>query len=282
MADRRVLPEDPRLVRASALAGDRRTAAPWPPKGRLVELIGGFDAAVTTTAVAAIVRAQRAGEITAWLEWCAPRAAAAGANGAGSDPDGERRAGAAPTASLDPAANDGDPAASAAADGLLFPPDLAANGVDLQALVVVRVPLAATAQSARRGADRREASRSRSGSRNGGGSGRHELPKAAELLLRSGAFDLVVADLRPLPPPPGAWLGRLQVLARTHQTSVLLLSDAKLPLEAGSTSTLRVSPLRRRGERPGTFVVESRIVRDKLHQATAPDVVLRHGPTGLV
>src|SRR5688572_26098813 len=51
--------------------------------------------------------------------------------------------------------------------GPLFPPDCAEGGVDLDALVVIHVPPPAAKN------------------------GTHDLPKAAELLLRSGAFDLV-------------------------------------------------------------------------------------------
>ena len=213
---------DPRLFRASALATASRAVegdAVWPPPGRLVELAGGLDDAVTSAAVEALARAQHDGAIAAWLQ-------------------PER--------------------------GLLFPPDLAANGVDLDALVVVQVP--ARPDGARRGRAPKHAG--------------HELPKAAELLLRSGAFDLLVLDLRPMPPPPGAWLGRLQALARTHRTRVLLLSDMAAPVAAGSTAMLRVVPRRRR-ER-AAFVVEPRIVRDKLHDATAPPAAERAGPVGLL
>src|SRR5688572_3434094 len=55
--------------------------------------------------------------------------------------------------------------------GPLFPPDCAESGVDLDALVVIHVPPVPTQRPAQRSA--------------------HDLPKAAELLLRSGAFDLL-------------------------------------------------------------------------------------------
>ncbi|MEO6593893.1 MAG: hypothetical protein ABIP94_03980 [Planctomycetota bacterium] len=202
----------------------------WPPAGRLVELTGGFDGARTSMAVAAVARAQQAGEITAWLQ-----------------PE----------------------------HGLLFPPDLEQNGVDLDALVVVHVPTpdeeGETSESTK---ERRPVSARRRTT-----STRHDLPKAAELLLRSGAFDLLVLDLRPTAPKHGAWLVRLQALARTHRTRVLLLSDARAPVELGSTSTLRMQPQRRRAE--GAFVVEPRIVKDKLHDVHTPPAMSRRGPTGL-
>lgn len=155
--------------------------------------------------------------------------------------------------------------------GRLFPPDLAANGVDLDALVVVHVPQSPDALPTPPPGRRRTRSRT--------AAGEHDLPKAAEWLLRSGAFDLVVIDLRPRPPRPGAWLGRLQALARMHRTTVLLLSEATAPLEHGSTATLRLMPRRRRDR--AAFVVETEVVRDKLHAATAPAATVRSGPTGL-
>ena len=157
--------------------------------------------------------------------------------------------------------------------GPLFPPDLAANGVDLDALTVVHVPV--RTEPAREAGRRAPRGRTPTPTATVG----HDLPKAAELLLRSGAFDLLVLDLRPRAPRPGAWLGRLQALARTHTTTVLLLSDVRAPIEAGSTATLRLSPRRRR-ERTA-FVVATEVVRDKLHAVTAPPVAVRPGPIGL-
>lgn len=200
-----------RVFRASALVA--RSPLPangsWPPPATVIELCGGFDAATTSTAIAAVAAAQRHGGITAWLQ---PR------------------------------------------HGLLFPPDCADGGVDLDALVVIQVP-----PPTARGTT-------------------HDLPKAAELLLRSGAFDLVVLDLRPTPPKAGAWLGRLQALAREHQSRVLLLTDAQAPVTAGTGLSQRVYVHRRRdGE---AFVLTPQRTRDKLHTAP-PTPPPRRGPTGL-
>ena len=69
------------------------------------------------------------------------------------------------------------------AGGPLYPPDLHEHGIDLAALAVVQVPAHAR---------------------------QHGLLRAAELLLHSGAFGLVVLDLRHASPKPGAaWQGRL-------------------------------------------------------------------------
>jgi recombination protein RecA len=74
------------------------------------------------------------------------------------------------------------------------PPDADANGVDLAALPVVRVPAA------------------------------EHVPRAAERLVRCGAFDLVVLDLGkatvPLP-----LVTRLQGLAERHDAAVLFVTE---------------------------------------------------------
>lgn len=144
--------------------------------------------------------------------------------------------------------------------GLLFPPDLASGGVDLDALVVIHVPPAAAK------------------------TGDHGLPKAAELLLRSGAFDLLVLDLRQAVPPRGAWLrgawsGRLQALAREHRSRVLLLTDANAPMPSGSGLSQRLQA-HRRGT-GGAFVIEPQLLRDKLHAVPPPAPLPRCGPAGL-
>ncbi len=100
-----------------------------------------------------------------------------------------------------------------------FPPDVAANGVDLEALPVVRVPLP------------------------------EHVTRAAERLVRCGAFDLVVIDVGktsvPLP-----LVTRLQGLAEKHDAAVVFLTEkgaqapsisslVSLRAEARRTRTLR-------------------------------------------
>jgi len=126
--------------------------------------------------------------------------------------------------------------------GPLFPPDLADAGLDLEALVVVHVPSPALPLG---------------------------LCKAAELLLRSGAFGLVVVDCTALPwqsiPQPQAWqawLGRMLGLARQHGSRVVLLTEK--PTHADSLGTLvglRIESRRRRES--GGFVVEHHVVKNK-------------------
>jgi recombination protein RecA len=137
--------------------------------------------------------------------------------------------------------------------GSLYPPDLADSGVDLDALVIVRVPEAA---------------------------GPHGPFKAAEILLRSGGFGLVVVDCASSPPPPDlAWQSRLFALAREHGSWLLLLTPAGTRL--GSLVALRVEPRRARLEH-GRFAVQYRVHKDKtgLCASLAPD--LHRGPHGLM
>lgn len=145
--------------------------------------------------------------------------------------------------------------------GPLFPPDLSDSGVDLDALVVVLVPPS---------------------------DGFYGAPKAAELLLRSGSFGLVIVDLS-LRAPRGdmAWQGRLLGMAREHSAKVVLLTQS--PARADSLSSLvslRMEPRRVRVGR-GSFVVERAVLKDKtgnrdldtsIRTATS---MPRRGPWGL-
>jgi recombination protein RecA len=106
------------------------------------------------------------------------------------------------------------------ASSSFYPPDLAARGVDLQALVVVRTPVLG---------------------------GAAPLLRAAERLLRSGAFGLVILDGgRDLDLPLPAQ-GRLTKLAQEHDAVVLLLTDKpRTAASAGSMVSLRLEALRQR------------------------------------
>ncbi len=84
-------------------------------------------------------------------------------------------------------------------EGDLYPPDLAAAGIDLESLIVLHLP---TDQGAR------------------------DLLRASEWLLRSGAYGLIVVDLSGVRAPRGqAWCARLVALAREHGTRLLLITD---------------------------------------------------------
>ena len=127
-------------------------------------------------------------------------------------------------------------------DAGLYPPDLAAAGLDLDALVVVHVPpddpLA--------------------------------VPRAAELVLRTGAFGAVVLDLsRAVVPRGAAWQGRLLGLAREHACRVVVLSPfGRARASLGPLVSLRFD-VRRAPLTPGdaralgTFALEARVLKDK-------------------
>jgi hypothetical protein len=110
-------------------------------------------------------------------------------------------------------------------EGGVYPPDLAASGLDLDALVFIRIP-------------RRSAA----------GTG---MVRAAELLLRSSGVGLVVLELVDSVPSgtPAAWQGRLLGLAREHHARIVLLSSrADAADSLGPLVTVRLGPKRRRSE----------------------------------
>ncbi len=110
----------------------------------------------------------------------------------------------------------GEPVAWVSAGGSLFyPPDVEESGIDLEALVVVRV------------------------------AGGEAAARAADKLLRSGAFGLVVLDLGRAYTVPMALQARLVKLAQRHDAAVLALTD-KAPQVASLSSlvSLRCSARR--------------------------------------
>ncbi len=134
----------------------------------------------------------------------------------------------------------------------LYPPDLAAMGIDLDTLVVVNVPPKAL-----------------------------EVLAASEVLLRSGGFGLVVADLT----GSGSTIAtratsRLARLARQHSARLLLLTEEGVG-EVGPLVSLRVRPaLERQGD---DFRLHVEIERDKTTEAggsAAPGRVMVRGPVG--
>lgn len=162
------------------------------------------------------------------------------------------------------------------AGGSLYPPDLAESGVDLDALIVVRVPEAA---------------------------GDLGLARAAEMLLRGGAFGLVVVDVRgpgspapgeraargrsarsAEPPPwrlPSAGQGRLLGAAREHGSRIVFLSSKSAGVESvGALVGLRLEPHRVRFA-PGLFAIEHHVLKNKPGLPYADASEHRRGPWGL-
>jgi recombination protein RecA len=140
--------------------------------------------------------------------------------------------------------------------GPLYPPDLAEAGIDLEALVVIHVPRTA---------------------------GPHGPCRAAELLLRSGAFGFVAIDLcEGAPPGPAApWQGRLLGLARQHHARLVLLTHKPDTSDSlGPLVGLRLAPRRRRLAH-GRYVLELAPLRNKSGTPLPGDGGLHRAPWGL-
>lgn len=190
---------------------DRDAEEPWAPPGRIVELCAGADVSQTSAVVMVLREVQAQGDPVLWVIRHEPEQKSAG----------------------------------------IFPPDLAAAGIDLDALVVVHVP----PQDPRAGL------------------------RAAELGLRAGAFGAVVLDLtassgalasdasRPDPRrregPSMSASSRLLGLAREHDCRVIVLSPYDhTEVSLGPLVSLRFDVRRQRTE-PGRFRLEANVVKDK-------------------
>ncbi|HEU0032079.1 MAG TPA: recombinase A [Kofleriaceae bacterium] len=140
-----------------------------------------------------------------------------------------------------------------AAQGTFYPPDAADSGIDLAALVVVRVPDLATA------------------------------PRAAERLLRSGAFGLVVMDFGGIANVeiPMAHQGRLVTLAQAHDAAVVCITE-----KADDTGSLgSLVSLRAEARRAGVlgardFEVSVRVLKDKRRGPGWSRTIKARGPAG--
>lgn len=136
-----------------------------------------------------------------------------------------------------------------------YPPDVLALGIDLDALVVVRMPENA---------------------------GAHGLVRAAEVVLRAGAFGLVVLDLSHAALPKGelAWQSRLSGLVRMHQSRLLLFtSSARDAPSIGPLVSLRIEPALTEVS-PGRAVLLQRALKSKLGMPIDPSPDVRRYPAG--
>ncbi len=132
-----------------------------------------------------------------------------------------------------------------------FAPDAAEGGVDLDALVVVRVRDAAA------------------------------IPRAASELVRSGAFGLVVLDLPRGTQVPDALQGRLLGLAQKHDAAVVFLTQKSSEAPSlGSLISLRGETQQSRRE-VGVFVCTLRILKDKRRSPGWTHEEACRGPAGL-
>ena len=146
----------------------------------------------------------------------------------------------------------GEPAAwITRSESTFFPPDAAAGGVDLAAFPVVRL------------ADRRQCLR------------------AADQLVRSGAFGLVVVDLGECVDLPLAVQTRLAGQAIAHRTLVLCLTvkDERQP-SLGSLVSVHVRAWRVR-HADGRFACRVRALKDKRRGPGWSDEVWCRGPDGV-
>lgn len=136
------------------------------------------------------------------------------------------------------------------------PSDLAATGIDLDALPVVRVPDG------------------------------HSAGRAADKLLRSGAFGLLVLDLGDGAHLPDPLLGRLVQLAGQHHTAVLCLTEsAPAAPSLSSLISLRLDSHRHPDDGEPTdarrFRVGWRADKDKRCGPGWQRTEVVHGPAGL-
>ena len=136
-------------------------------------------------------------------------------------------------------------------ESTFYPPDVVEHGVDLDALVVVRVPAA------------------------------HDIARCADTLVRSGAFGLAILDLGEYAMIPMPLQARLLKLAQQLSTAVVCLTTK--PAEAPSLSSLislRAEGCRTRA-RDGSYACEVRILKDKQRPPTWIHQEQYRGPVGL-
>jgi len=131
-----------------------------------------------------------------------------------------------------------------------YPPDVAENGIDLAALVVVRL------------------------------SGAESIPRAGEKLVRSGGFGLVVLDLgaADIPVPLQT---RLTGLAHRHHTALACLTEKeRRAFSLGSLVSLRAHAEKKRIAK-NRFACTLRVLKDKRRGPTWSHEEFYSGPAGL-
>ena len=134
---------------------------------------------------------------------------------------------------------------------IFFPPDLARTGIDLEALPVVRVKKA------------------------------FEVERAADTLLRSGSFVLVILDLGERESLSLATQTRLSSLARKHNAALIGLTRKERRQQSlGSLVSLRGDCSRQRAAFH-QFTCELRALKDKRGVTGWRHMELCRGPDGL-
>lgn len=142
-----------------------------------------------------------------------------------------------------------------ASTGPLFPPNLLERNIDFESLIVVQTP--PKMDSA-------------------------DIGRAAEFLLHSGAFGLVVVDLRLAELSDYVeWQNRVLILARKFECRVVLLTDKVEQTESVSPLvSVRIEPNRDRWS-SNRFAVENRVVKSKVG-LDYPSLGHFSGPLGMV
>lgn len=173
---------------------------------------------------------------------------------------------------------EGEPVAWVGArdSAVFYPPDFALAGIDLASLVVVRMPVEP---------------------------GSHSLLRACEVLLRSGAFGLVVLDFpgveararftvtgvhererreEVLPRGELSWQSRLSGLVRKHDARMVLLTGSAHDVPSlGPLIALRVEPeTARPTAHPARVLLTPRVLKSKVGEETALSPDLRALPVG--
>ncbi len=135
-------------------------------------------------------------------------------------------------------------------DTIFYGPDVYAAGVDLDAVAVVQVPSVAA-------------------------------PRAAELLLRSGGFGLIVIDAGPSPRFPVPMLSRMLGLAQKHGAAVIFLTEK--PESAPSIDSLISMRAEVNQTRlgAGRFSCSVRAIKDKRRSPTWNVEEVCRGPVGV-
>ncbi len=141
---------------------------------------------------------------------------------------------------------------------VFFGRDAAENGVDLGALPVVRLD----------GVGERMAA--------------HAAARAADKLLRSGAFGLLVVDLGPRAQISMALQGRLLRLAEKHRTALVLLTETTAEeASLGPLISLRMEARRRKVGGESGFAFELCALKDKKRAPGWRVEEACYGPMGL-
>jgi recombination protein RecA len=166
----------------------------------------------------------------------------------------------------------GEPVAWLGSDEHTFyPPDAAESGIDLDALLVVRIPIE-PANAGGKPRAKAGAAEPPLGQR---------LASAAERLLRSGAFGLVVLDLGKAAALSQPMQSRLLGLAQRHHAAVLCLTQkAESSPSLGSLVSLHAQAVRvwLGKER---FACELRVLKDKRRGPVWSEREVYRGPLGL-